>query len=200
MCSRFTLGDEQETALTAAEKELLGARAARLGVRVLLSGEVRPGDTAPVFAPGSLDREPSLFPMEWGFAHPGRRMQVINARSETAPEKDMFSESTLYRRCLIPAAGYFEWKKEPDGKKTKYRFSREGERLLLGGLYFRSSARKLPAFVILTGDAPGEIASVHARMPLLIPASAAAVWLDRRTPYEEALRAVLNAGLLCKEA
>lgn len=196
MCSRFTLGDENGNALTKEETELLLGRAKRLGADVKLRGEIRPSDTAPVFAPGSLDLQPSLYPMQWGFAHPARPMTVINARAETALDKDMFMESALTRRCLIPAAGYFEWKKEADGKKTKYLFTKESGRLLLGGLYFRSSKSRLPAFVVLTGDAPGEIAPIHARMPLLIPQENAKAWLDKSVPFEEALllrdQSVLN--------
>lgn len=182
MCGRFTLG-QGDGILTGAEREAYLQRAQRMKLTVRLSGDIAPTDIAPVLAPGSLNREPSLFPMQWGFAHPKRALTVINARAETAPEKDMFEESTYNRRCLIPAAGYYEWTKDESGRKQKVYFHTKERRLWLGGLYFRSSARPVPAFVILTRDAPEEIRDIHARMPLLFKEEDAERWLNPDIPY-----------------
>lgn len=183
MCGRFTLG-QGDGILTAAEKEAYLARAQRLKLTARLSGDIAPTDIAPVLAPGSVRREPSLFPMQWGFAHPKRALAVINARAETAPDKDMFSESTVNRRCLIPAAGYYEWVKDASGKKQKVYFHAKERRLWLGGLYFRSSKHPVPAFVILTQEAPEEIRDIHARMPLLFKEEDAGRWLNGDIPYK----------------
>ena len=183
MCSRFTLGIQGESVLTDREREAYTARAQRLRLEVKLTGDIAPTDIAPVLAPGSLDRAPSLYPMQWGFRHPTRALSVINARSETAASKDMFSESTFTRRCLIPAAGYYEWKKDESGHKQKYLFRGEGKRVWLGGLYFRSSHSPVPVFIILTQDAPESVREIHARMPLLFREEDAARWLNADIPY-----------------
>src|SRR3954451_20771406 len=44
----------------------------------------------------------------------GNRM--INARAETVAEKPAFARLVRRRRCLIPADGFYEWRKNPDGK------------------------------------------------------------------------------------
>lgn len=182
MCGRYNLG-QSDGILTEKEREEYLSRAQRMKLTVRLSGDIAPTDIAPVLAPGSLNRAPSLYPMQWGFPHPSRALTVINARAETAADKDMFSESTFSRRCLIPAAGYYEWKKGADGKKQKVYFHTDEKRLWLGGLYIRSSQRPLPAFVILTQDAPEQIRDIHARMPLLFKEEDAARWLNADIPY-----------------
>lgn len=182
MCGRFTLGPG-DGILTAAEREALLQRAQRMRLSMRMSGDIAPGDIAAVLAPGSLHREPSLFPMQWGFPHPSRALTVINARAETAAEKDMFAESAVSRRCLIPAAGYYEWKKDADGRKQKVFFHGKERRLWLGGLYLRSSRNPVPVFVILTQDAPEAIRDIHARMPLLFKEDDAKRWLNADIPY-----------------
>lgn len=182
MCGRYNLG-LNDGILTEAERTAYQQRALRMNLTVRLSGDISPSDIAPVLAPGSLNREPSLFPMQWGFPHPSRALTVINARAETAADKDMFSESTFSRRCLIPAAGYYEWKKDASGQKQKVYFHAKERRLWLGGLYFRSSQRPVPAFVILTQEAPEQIRDIHARMPLLFREEDAERWLNADIPY-----------------
>lgn len=181
MCGRYSLG--MNGILTEDETGAYLQRAQRLQLSVRLSGDIAPTDIAPVLAPGSLDRAPSLFPMQWGFPHPKRALTVINARAETAEEKDMFSQSTYSRRCLIPAAGYYEWKKDANGQKQKVFFHTKERRLWLGGLYFRSSRQPVPAFVVLTQEASEEIRDIHARMPLLFREEDAARWLNADIPY-----------------
>ena len=198
MCSRYTLGKQDTEVFDAGEAALFRARCARLGLTVALSGEVAPSCLAPVLAPSSLDRRPSLFPMQWGFAHPERKLTVINAKTETAQEKELFRESTYTRRCLIPAAGFFEWKKEPDGRKTKTLFTGEGTKLLLGGLYIRASRLPLPVFVILTQPASETVRPVHQRMPLLVAQTLADRFLDSAVPYETLLPLVMDTPVPLK--
>src|SRR5437763_1137715 len=56
---------------------------------------------------------PELRPRVWGlipsWSTDGKGF--INARAETLEEKPSFSESFRSRRCLIPADGFFEWKR-----------------------------------------------------------------------------------------
>ena len=70
--------------------------------------------------------------MYWGFTNPYRKGLVINARSETAVEKNLFADSMAKRRCLIPASGFYEW----DRYKARYRFTLpEKELILLAGIF-----------------------------------------------------------------
>lgn len=71
------------------------------------TGEVYPTDTVAVISPSG---EPTA--MRWGFSRYDRKGEVINARSETAAEKNMFRRALTEERCLVPASWYFEWEKE----------------------------------------------------------------------------------------
>ena len=77
------------------------------------TGEVFPSDTAVVIAK-NRQLKPAVFPMRWGFERKGGGL-VINARSETAGEKQLFRESAQLRRCLIPASCNFERERCADG-------------------------------------------------------------------------------------
>lgn len=111
---------------------------------------------------------------------------MFNTRSETAADKPLFCSSIQDRRRLSPASCYFEWKKENDGKKTKYAFSPEsGEPLYLAGLYIRSSQQPPPCFTILTQDAADAIKDIHGRMPVILPAERIKEWLSPNYSYED---------------
>jgi putative SOS response-associated peptidase YedK len=131
----------------------------------------------------------------WGFVpvflkdDPAAR-PMINARSETVLTLPSFRAAARYRRCLVPAQGYYEWRKDPGGHKTRFFLSLPGTPVLaLAGIYERSvtSAGEVRDTVaILTRPAQGVAASVHPRMPLIIAAGSMAAWLDsRRTEREE---------------
>ena len=70
------------------------------------SGEIRPSAKAPVLLRHRTGEiSPEL--MRWGYQLPGTL--VINARAETAAEKQLFWESVYTRRCLVPSTGFYEW-------------------------------------------------------------------------------------------
>jgi putative SOS response-associated peptidase YedK len=133
------------------------------------SGEVFPTNVVPVIIGSRQYRA-----MKWGFtASDGK--PVINARSETALTKPLFAASMRERRCLIPASGYFEWKRE--GKtKTKFYFHSDSGALYLAGCW--RSEPGSAAFVILTRDAVNGCETVHDRMPVIIPRNLANEWLN----------------------
>lgn len=147
-------------------------------------GEIRPGDCAAVVA---LNRamSRSVFAMQWGFRL--NRRLLINARSETAAGKPIFSSSMQLRRCLIPASAYFEWDHR-EKPLVKYHFRLPQERLLyLAGLYRFEEGAPLPVFTVLTHEAAPEIACFHDRMPVILPASLADDWLDHRSDPQQLL-------------
>ena len=89
------------------------------------TGEIFPGDTAP----GVLNDNGRIVPVPAVFGFPGFSdgKLIINARSETAAEKPMFSDSLRDQRIVLPASGFYEW--SHDEKKTKYLFTVGGEKL-----------------------------------------------------------------------
>ena len=185
MCGRFRIQDEPSDEKLAELFHQAIEISLKLGTKMVISGEVRPTDVAPVIAPTARSRALGGFPMQWGFTHPKRGMLVFNTRMETAPEKDMFATSVNDRRCLIPAACYYEWKKVDPKRKERYAFRAEdGSPLLLAGLYIRTSDQmRLPCFTVLTQDADKSIRDLHPRMPVLVPFSRAEEWLSPDTDF-----------------
>lgn len=117
--------------------------------------------------------------------------KLINARAESVNDKVSFKSSFEKRRCLIPADGFYEWKKL--GKKTKipYRFSlREDELFAFAGIweeYETVSGEIQHTFLILT-TSPNEIVSeIHDRMPVILNRQMEKKWLDNYTPESELL-------------
>lgn len=117
--------------------------------------------------------------------------KLINARAESVNEKISFKSSFEKRRCLIPADGFYEWKKL--GKKTKipYRFTlREDELFAFAGIweeYETVNGEIQHTFLILT-TSPNEIAAeIHDRMPVILNRQMEKKWLDNYTPESELL-------------
>ncbi len=133
-------------------------------------GEIFPTDIVPVIT----EKEPAL--MKWGFSRFDGKGQVINARLETAGDKPMFKKSYHSARCLIPAAYYFEWRKD-GAHKTKYAIGQK-EPIYMAGLYKYEADASLPQFVILTRPAAPEIMFIHNRMPVIVPESVRQKWLS----------------------
>lgn len=125
-------------------------------------------------------------PDDTGFA-----AKMINARSETAAQKPTFQESWgKDRRCLIPANGFFEWKKhDGQGKKQPYFISDPSQDcLFLAGLW--SKAGSQVTFTILTKEADGAIANIHHRSPVLIERNQANEWF--KASESQALAIISN--------
>lgn len=151
------------------------------------SGEVYPTDAVPVLA-NSRQLHPRPFVMRWGYSLPHGRT-VINARAETAASSPLFADGMLHRRCLIPAAGYYEWAGQPGGK-VKYALRGEGGLIYLAGVYrleWRAEG-VVPAFAVLTREAAPELAFLHDRMPVLFPPERSLRWLDPRCDAQALLR------------
>lgn len=110
--------------------------------------------------------------------------RAINARSESIHEKPTFRDSFKSRRCLIPADGYYEWATELGRFKTKQPFyisSDDGHPLPIAGIWnsWRSpSGRFIESASIITREAVGELATIHHRMPVMMPKDRWSDWLD----------------------
>lgn len=203
MCCRFVLETSPELRpyIEAANRSPLKEKMVdALAKPMVTSGEVRPTDIVPVIAPSSRSCEAAVFPMQWGFAFPGRQTSVFNARVETAAEKQAFRDSWQKRRCAIPASWYYEWEhiKNAAGQtKTGDRYSIQPKGcgvMFLAGLY-RMEERggvSLPVFTVLTRE-PGEgIRFIHDRMPVILPKEAVRPWVDPRSDPAEIVLGALT--------
>jgi putative SOS response-associated peptidase YedK len=106
---------------------------------------------------------------------------MINARSETAATKPAFRNALKSRRCLIPADGFYEWKR--DGKtKQPYCFEvKEGELFAFAGLWDRwkhPGGNWVKTCSILTTNPNALTTAVHDRMPVILDPDSYDLWLD----------------------
>ena len=137
------------------------------------SGDVTPAMNAVVLRSykgeaGRIIRPSEMF---WGLVGKDKKL-VINARAESVFDKPMFSGSMEQRRCIMPAAGFYEWDKD----KNKVTFFRKDKRpVYLAGFYSLSDNKD--SFVILTTAANESMIAVHDRMPVMIEKEQVKDWL-----------------------
>lgn len=105
-----------------------------------------------------------------------------NARSETVAEKPLFRQALKYRRCLIPASGFYEWKTVP-GQSLKQPFYislNTGEPMSFAGLWESSltpEGNQLDTCTILTIMANSLLEPIHHRMPVILDRNDWPAWL-----------------------
>ena len=120
---------------------------------------------------------------------------LINARSETADVKPSFRHSFKKQRCLLPASGFYEWKKE-GGKKLPFCMGLASrEPFAFAGLwstYQSTGGERIETCAILTTSANGLVARIHERMPVILPREAEDLWLDPRVTDSGLLKRVLK--------
>jgi putative SOS response-associated peptidase YedK len=137
--------------------------------------------------------------MRWGYP-PARRAgedampPPINARMETVLDRPLFRQAVTFRRCLIPADGFYEWQSMPGTKSSQPYYVRlkTGAMFAFAGLFAESrdeEGRSLPGCAILTTTPNALIAPLHHRMPAILERSREIDWLD---PNLTAGPAILN--------
>ena len=108
--------------------------------------------------------------------------KLINARAETVRDKPSFRDAYRRRRCLILADGYYEWQRATAVKQPWFIGLASGEPFGMAGLWesWRNPAdgERLESCTIVTTAPASSIAQIHDRMPVILPASTHAVWLD----------------------
>ena len=139
--------------------------------------------------------------------------RMINARAETVATKASYRRAFAKRRCIIPADGFYEWKRLPPApgsargsKEPTFIHRRDGEPLAFAGLW---EVWKVPdelvgtigdddgwlrSCVIVTTQANRLLEPIHDRMPVVLPEAAWDAWLDPRPTGDDDLATL--AGLL----
>jgi putative SOS response-associated peptidase YedK len=127
-----------------------------------------------------------LSKMRWGLIpswtnDPAIGCKMINVRSETATTKESFRESLRSHRCLIPADGFYEWKRE--GKqKFPFCFTLADESIFaFAGIWdcWKNPAGQFIESCSILTTAPNELVrDIHDRMPVILSPDAYGVWLN----------------------
>ncbi|MFN2190460.1 MAG: SOS response-associated peptidase, partial [Candidatus Promineifilaceae bacterium] len=97
--------------------------------------------------------------------------RMINARSETAAEKPSFRSAFKYRRCLVPADGFYEWQKVNGGKQPVRIQMKNGDPFAIAGLWenwISSDGSEIDSCTLLTTEPNDLLRAVHNRMPVLL--------------------------------
>lgn len=121
--------------------------------------------------------------------------QMINARGETVSERPSFRSAFRWRRCVIPATGFYEWRRHENRKLPLYFYRKDGRLLGLAGLWeaWRSPDDSVIHTVTIITTEPNELVStVHNRMPVILRDDRIDLWLDHSTFDEAALKACLQ--------
>ncbi len=162
---------------------------------------VAPGqDVGAVIAGPAGARE--IVALRWGlvprFAKaPDAGARTINARVESAEERPAFREAFRTRRCLMPADGFYEWRRGAAGTQPHHVALPGGALFAFAGLWdaWEGRAPALRSCAILTGPARGVLRELHARMPLLVAPEDYAAWLDPARTEPERVHALLGSRL-----
>jgi putative SOS response-associated peptidase YedK len=133
--------------------------------------------------------------MHWGLIpswakDPSIGNQMINARAESLTEKPAFKDLGRSRRCIIPADGFYEWRKEGKRKvpmwvylKTKQPFAFAG----LWDVWRKPDGKRVESFTIITTEPNELVRPVHNRMSVILQPEDEEEWLDAsRTAFHKA--------------
>lgn len=190
MCARYSIGLTEKQVRTLFDLDD--------GQRVEARYNVAPTQDVPavVLAPETHKRHLEQF--RWGLIPPWADdmkigQKLINARSETIFEKPAFRSAARQRRCLIPAAGFYEWRAER-GKKQPYFFRlKSGAPMAFAGLWEskRIQSGVLKTCTVVT-TAPNEaVQPFHDRMPAIVRAEDFDQWLDLNVTEPKELLPIL---------
>ena len=147
---------------------------------------IAPSQEVPVIIQNGGKNELKI--MRWGLVPswaPDRSIanRMINARAETVTEKPSFRRLLQSRRCLIPADGFYEWRREGSGKVPVWFYIKKKEPFAFAGLWdvWRDvEGEVLHTFTIITTSPNALLRRIHNRMPVIFDALQARQWLDPR--------------------
>lgn len=127
---------------------------------------------------------------------PDSRYSMINARAETVAQKPAYRSAFRYRRCLIPADGFYEWRAASDGKQPYVLRAHDRSPLALAGLWEHwqdANGNEIESCAILVREANRQVRPVHDRMPVMIAAESFDLWLDIHAQKSQAIETLLAA-------
>ena len=177
MCGRFTLhaSPEQIAAqFDVAEPEQLADRF----------------NIAPTQPVGIVRLDRTATEREWTHVHwglipswakdPGMGARMINARGETVAEKPSFRAALKRRRCLVPADGFYEWKRTGSSKQPYHIRLQDQQLFAFAGLWEIWTApdgTELQSCTVITTEPNELMAQLHDRMPVIVAPEDYEQWL-----------------------
>lgn len=173
MCGRYFVDDEMWREIKKICKQMDDSKLK------VTRGDVRPTDMAVVLM-GM--KEVRTEQMQWGFTQQYQEGLLINARAETVLSKPSFRDSMRHCRCVIPAAGFYEWNKAKE--QVSFRMP-QSKILYMAGIWQPTAKEK--QFTILTTSPNDSVSPVHDRMPLVLTSEEIIPWIQSFDAAEKLL-------------
>lgn len=163
-----------------------------------------PTQDAPVVRWNPEARRRQIDLLRWGLIpsqakDPKVGASLINARVETLASKPAFKAAFAKRRCIVPATGFFEWRKTPNSKEPMFITLRSGAPMGFAGLWENwkdPDGRWIRTFVIVTGPPNELVAPIHNRMPVVLRPRDYGLWLKPRHNHESAGLSICGSACL----
>ncbi len=140
-----------------------------------------------------------LVAMRWGITpvwseRDRRPPLLINARSETLDRKPSFRDAFRRRRCLVPASGFYEWKRSEKPPRPYYISRQDGQAFAFAAIW-QHEPHTL-ACALLTRASLGPVRDLHERMPVILSPPDYSSWLDPTLEETALLRAILQRAFV----
>mgnify|MGYP000660116388 CR=1 FL=1 len=154
----------------------------------------------------------SLATASWGLIAPwtsdiaaarASQSHAINARSESIHEKPTFRDAFRRTRCIIPVNGYYEWATalgeyppkqpfyiSPDPKISTRAFAVAG----IWSRWVNPNGEIIDSASIITREAVGDLATIHSRMPVMLPEDRWDSWLDKKNNEIAKVRSLMEVA------
>lgn len=137
--------------------------------------------------------------LDWGLVpawtkDPREALRPINARAEGVAEKASFRGPFRHHRCLVPASGFFEWRKAGGAKRPYFVRPKGGGIFGLAAIWdgwMGADGSEIESCAILTTGANALMAPIHDRMPVIVAPADYALWLDTAAPVSAELASLL---------
>jgi putative SOS response-associated peptidase YedK len=169
-------------------------------------GPAETGGEPPDGRPGQPEQpERLLMSFRWGLVpwwskDPKSGSRLFNARSETVATKASFREAFRERRIIVPADGFYEWRKTKTGARQPHYFTRvDGAPMAFAGLAERWRPKGAPkgtpylrSCTVITAPGGADMDGIHDRMPVILDPATFDLWLDPNNEDGEGLRALLR--------
>ncbi len=134
-----------------------------------------------------------LVMLKWGLLprwskEPKSGYSMINARADTVASKPAFRYAFRHHRCLVPASGFYEWRKIDARRQPYYVRAQDGGPFCFAGLWEHwkspDGSQTIDSCTIIVTDANELLAPIHDRMPVILPEDAYLGWLNPATSLE----------------
>ena len=169
------------------------ARRPELGSRY----NVRPTQDVVVIV--NEDGRPVARPMRWGLIPSWSKAEKLprntfNARDDRLVSSGMWRGPFKRSRGVVPATGFFEWKKTDGTKQPMYITPKDGQGFMFAAVYdswINEHGETVESCAIVTTGPNDFMASIHDRMPAILDEETVVLWLDPVTTEAERLQLVL---------